>query len=123
MEQSDVQDGCEEDIPAGGLECEPVCPRRGDDELLGAEERAEVLVEVLLLEPSAAARGRPQVHRVSGDAHVPQPHAADHHQHDAAQDHRQRAAHTERAPAAEDTTEETLKALAERLTTRHLTCN
>lgn len=111
MEQRYVQDGRKGDITAGGLKREPVGPRRGDDELLGAEERAKVLVEVLLLLPGAAMRGRPQVHRVSGDPHVHQPQAADHNQHDAHQDHQQGPAHTERAPAAEDTSEKILKAL------------
>lgn len=113
MEQRYVQDGCEENItPGGGLEREPVGPWRGDYELLGAEKRAEVLVKVLLLLSGAAVRGRPQVHRVGGDAHGPQTQAADHHQHDAQEDHQQGTAHAERAPAAEDTTEEILKALA-----------
>lgn len=83
MEQSYVQDGCKEDVPGGGLELEPVGPRSGDDELFGAEERAEVLVEVLFLHPGAAARGRPQLHRVGGEEHELQTEAADHHQHDA----------------------------------------
>lgn len=122
MEQRYIQDGREGDVvPAHGLEREPVGPRRGDDELLGAEERAEVLVKVLLLLPAAAVRGRPQVHRVGGDAHVPQTQAADHHQHDAHRDHRQGTAHAERAPAAEHAAEEVLKALSYRLAARHLT--
>lgn len=86
------------------LEREPVGPWCGDDELLGAKERAEVLVEVLLLQPGAAAWGRPQVHRVGGDAHVSQTQAADDYQHDAHDDHQQRTAHTEGAPTAEGLT-------------------
>lgn len=112
MEQRYVQDGSKEDVAGLALEREPVGPRRGDDELLGAEERAKVLVKVLLLQPGAAARGRPQLHRVAGDAHVSQTQAADDHEQDAHGDHQQRTAHTERAPAAEDLTEETLEALA-----------
>lgn len=112
MEHRYVQDGCKGDIISdGGLKHEPVGPCCCDDELFGAEERTEVLVEVLFLLPAAAVRARPQVHRVGRDAHVPQTHAADHYKHDAHQDHQQGTAHTERAPAAEDMTEEILKAL------------
>lgn len=40
-----------------------------DDELLGAEERSEVCVEVLLLPARLAAGRRPEVHRVCRDLH------------------------------------------------------
>lgn len=124
MEQRYVQNGREGDIgPGSGLEDKPVGPWRRDDELFGAEERAEVLVEVLFLQPAAAVRARPKVHRVGREPHVLQTQAADHYKHDAHQDHQQGPAHTERAPTAEDMTEEILKALAERLATRHVAWN
>lgn len=112
MEQRYVQDRSKWDFIATlRLKPEPVSPWGGDDKLLGAEERTEVFIKVLLLLPGAAVRSGPQVHWVGGEAHVPQTHAAHHHQHDAHRDHQNRTAHTERPPAAEDATEEILKAL------------
>ena len=46
-----------------------LCEGGLDDKLLGAEERSEVCVEVLLLLARLAAGRRPQVHRVCRDLH------------------------------------------------------
>lgn len=92
--------------------------RGGYDELRGSEERSELAVEVALLLASLAGGGRPQLHRVRGDAHVEQAAGGGRHQDHAAQYDHGGVADAEGAPAAEDTSQEVLKAFAQRLTAR-----
>lgn len=79
-------------------------------------------VKVILLLASLALGRRPQLHRVCSDAHVDQAAGEGHHQDQAAQyDHRGEA-DAKGAPAAEDASQEVLKALAQRFTARRRVC-
>lgn len=88
------------------------------DELSGSEERAKVAVEVILLLASLAGGRRPQLHGVCGDAHVQQATGGNRHQDQAAQYDHKGVANAKGAPAAEDASQEVLKAFAQGLTAR-----
>lgn len=92
------------------------------DELRGSEERAEVAVEVILLLASVAGGRRPQLHRVGGDVHVEQAAGGGRHKDQAAQYDHGGVADAKGGPAAEDASQEVLKAFAQRLRARSHVC-
>lgn len=94
----------------------------GYNQLCRPVERAEVLIEIVLLLSSLAGGGRPKLYRVRGDAHVDQARRGSDHQRRAGQYDCHRMLDTEGTPAAEERSQDILETFTQRFTACCVSC-
>lgn len=76
--------------------------RSGQDQLVGAVKRIEMLIVKVLLAPRAAVGSRPELDGICGELYVYYSHGERHHNHEAHQEHLQRMASHYGSPYLEE---------------------